>query len=102
MVFQRRTSTTTVTPGQEIEYSIKILNEGTENINNAQIKIQLPYTATFVNGSQNGVINFSPIPTQIIFILIQTIIHQVLLFGTLEHYLFSNSYNSLRRIKNIK
>lgn len=29
------TSTTTVTPGQEIEYSIKILNEGTENINNA-------------------------------------------------------------------
>lgn len=57
------TSTTTVTPGQEIEYSIKILNEGTENINNAQIKIQLPYTATFVNGSQNGVINFSPLPT---------------------------------------
>ena len=32
-------------------------------INNAQIKIQLPYTATFVNGSQNGVINFSPLPT---------------------------------------
>ena len=56
-------STTTVTPGQEIEYSIKILNEGTENINNAQIKIQLPYTATFVNGSQNGVVNFSPLPT---------------------------------------
>ena len=42
------TSTTTVTPGQEIEYSIKILNEGTESINNAQIKIQLPYTTTFV------------------------------------------------------
>ena len=57
------TSTTTVTPGQEIEYSIKLLNEGTENINNAQIKIQLPYTATFVNGSQSGIINFSPLPT---------------------------------------
>ena len=57
------TSTTTVTPGQEIEYSIKILNEGTESINNAQIKIQLPYTTTFVNGSQSGIINFSPLPT---------------------------------------
>ncbi|MQP24131.1 hypothetical protein GFJ94_03525, partial [Flavobacterium sp. LMO8] len=57
------TSTTTVTPGQEIEYSIKILNEGTENINNAQIKIQLPYSTTFVNGSQSGIINFSPLPT---------------------------------------
>ncbi|MEL1249016.1 hypothetical protein, partial [Flavobacterium helocola] len=57
------TSTTTVTPGQEIEYSIKILNEGTESINNTQIKIQLPYTTTFVNGSQSGIINFSPLPT---------------------------------------
>ncbi|OYX14441.1 MAG: hypothetical protein B7Z16_14465, partial [Algoriphagus sp. 32-45-6] len=57
------TSTTTVSPGEEIEYSIKILNEGTDAINNAQVRIEIPYMATFVNGSQSGIINFSPLPT---------------------------------------
>ena len=57
------TSTTTVLPGEEIEYSIKILNKGTDAINNTQIRIEIPYMSTFVNGSQSGTINFSPLPT---------------------------------------
>lgn len=57
------TSTTTVAPGEEIEYSIKILNEGTDVINNTRIVIDIPYMASFVNGSQLGTINFSPLPT---------------------------------------
>ncbi|NHM05254.1 hypothetical protein, partial [Flavobacterium celericrescens] len=60
---QPPSSSLTVLPGEEIEYSIKILNEGTEAINNAQIKIAIPYIANFVNGSQVGTINFSPLPT---------------------------------------
>ncbi len=40
------TNTATVLPGQVIEYSIKLLNEGTEAINNAIIKIDIPYMAT--------------------------------------------------------
>ena len=56
-------SNLTVLPGEEVEYSIKILNEGTEAINNAKLKIEIPYTANFVSGSEIGTINFSPLPT---------------------------------------
>ena len=56
-------NTSTVLPGQVIEYSIKLLNEGTEPINNAIVKIDIPYMATYVNGSATKSINFTPSPT---------------------------------------
>ena len=56
------TSSLTVEPGEEIEYSIKILNEGTEPVVNTQVKIQMPYNVEFVAGSESGLINFIPLP----------------------------------------
>jgi len=53
----------TVLPGQEIEFKIKVLNEGSEAINNATVEIPVPFTATYVNGSASGNILFSPAPT---------------------------------------
>ncbi|WP_286914034.1 hypothetical protein, partial [Flavobacterium sp. UBA4197] len=52
-----------VLPGQEIEYKIKVQNQGTEAINNAVVKIPIPFTTTYVAGSANGTILFSPAPT---------------------------------------
>ncbi|MFD2907740.1 gliding motility-associated C-terminal domain-containing protein [Flavobacterium ardleyense] len=57
------TGITSVTPGQELEYSIKIVNQGTEAVNNTKIKIDIPYMATYVNGSAVKTINFSPLPS---------------------------------------
>ena len=52
----------TALPGEELEYSIKILNEGTEPVANTKIKIEVPFPTTFVNGSESGIINFAPLP----------------------------------------
>ena len=57
-----------VTPGQELEYKIKILNKGTEAINNAKIKIPIPYAANYTNGSATKIINFgAPTPNNLYF-----------------------------------
>jgi len=53
----------TVLPGQEIEFKIKVLNEGSEAINNATVEIPVPFTASYVNGSASGNILFSPAPS---------------------------------------
>ncbi|WP_430400636.1 gliding motility-associated C-terminal domain-containing protein [Flavobacterium sp.] len=53
----------TALPGEELEYSIKILNEGTEPVANTKIKIEIPYPTSFVSGSESGTINFIPLPT---------------------------------------
>nr|MCU0351612.1 hypothetical protein [Flavobacterium sp.] len=52
-----------VTPGQEIEYSIKIYNEGSEEINNTQIKIDIPYLADYVPNSSQISVTFAPSPS---------------------------------------
>ena len=52
----------TALPGEELEYSIKILNEGTEPVANTKIKIEIPYPTSFVSGSESGTINFIPLP----------------------------------------
>ncbi|UUC44502.1 HYR-like domain-containing protein [Flavobacterium cerinum] len=53
----------TAQPGQEIVYKIKVLNEGSEAINNATLEIPVPFTASYVNGSASGAVFFSPAPT---------------------------------------
>jgi gliding motility-associated-like protein/uncharacterized repeat protein (TIGR01451 family) len=45
------TENPTVTPGQEIEYTLEIRNLGTEAIENGKVIIPIPYTATFVSAS---------------------------------------------------
>lgn len=48
-----------VLPGNEIEYTVEIKNEGTEAINNALVKIPIPYNATFVSASKTDYLGTS-------------------------------------------
>ncbi|MDD2985877.1 hypothetical protein, partial [Flavobacterium sp.] len=52
-----------VQPGQEVEFGIDIKNLGTEAVNNYKLIVPIPYTASFVPGSLNSSILFSPNPT---------------------------------------
>lgn len=52
------TSSPSVLPGEELGYSLDILNLGNEAITNGQIIVPIPYNATFVNASGNYL--FSP------------------------------------------
>ena len=40
-----------VLPGQEIEFTLEIQNAGSEAVNNAQVRIPIPYTAEYVSSS---------------------------------------------------
>lgn len=53
----------TVLPGQDIEYVVKIFNEGTEAVDSSRFVIPIPYTTSYVNGSAVGTINFTPTPS---------------------------------------
>ncbi len=57
------TGSYTVLPGQELGYKVQVKNRGTEAIQNSKLVIPIPYNATFVNGSLNKTINFTPAPT---------------------------------------
>ena len=59
-------TTPTVVPGQEVVYKISIYNKGTEGVNNAQVVIPMPYTATSLAGVSNNVY-FSPAINSIAF-----------------------------------
>ena len=50
-------------PGQEVEFGINIKNLGTEAVNNFKLVIPIPFTSTYVPGSLNTSIFFSPDPT---------------------------------------
>ncbi len=50
-------------PGEEIEFEVEIRNLGTEPVDNFTIAIPIPYTSTFVNGSEDVTVFFSPLPT---------------------------------------
>uniref|UniRef100_UPI00227C1AC1 hypothetical protein n=1 Tax=Algoriphagus sp. PAP.12 TaxID=2996678 RepID=UPI00227C1AC1 len=50
--------TPTVLPGGVLEYQVEIRNQGTEAVNDVQIVIPLPYTASFEDATD--LINFSP------------------------------------------
>jgi len=50
-------------PAQEIEYEVEIRNLGTEPVNNFIISIPVPYTSTFVAGSEDLSVFFAPLPT---------------------------------------
>ncbi len=50
-------------PGQEVEFGVDIKNLGTEAVNNYRLVIPIPFTSTFVPGSLNSSIFFSPNPT---------------------------------------
>ncbi len=53
----------TVLPGQELGYKVQIKNRGTEAVQNSKLVIPIPYNATFVLGSLNKTINFTPDPS---------------------------------------
>ncbi|HQX03939.1 MAG TPA: hypothetical protein PKZ44_07460, partial [Flavobacterium sp.] len=50
-------------PGQEVEFGIDIKNLGTEAVNDYRLVIPIPFTSTYVPGSLNTSIFFSPDPT---------------------------------------
>ena len=50
-------------PGQEVEFGVEIKNLGTEAVNNYKLVIPIPFTSTFVPGSLNSSIFFTPNPT---------------------------------------
>ncbi|HEY0046710.1 MAG TPA: hypothetical protein VGB44_08365, partial [Flavobacterium sp.] len=52
-----------VTPGQEITYTVQIKNLGTEALNNSQISIPIPYNTTYVAGSASTAIFYTPAPS---------------------------------------
>ncbi|PBJ09049.1 gliding motility-associated C-terminal domain-containing protein [Flavobacterium sp. ACN6] len=52
-----------VLPGQELGYKIQIKNRGSEAVQNSKIVIPIPYNASFVIGSLEKTINFTPAPT---------------------------------------
>ena len=55
--------TLSVLPEQEIEYKIKIYNNGTEAINNAVLHIPIPFMTKYIEGSGSNTIFFNPLPT---------------------------------------
>ncbi|MTK53028.1 hypothetical protein, partial [Paludibacter sp.] len=59
-------TTPTVVPGQDVVYKISIYNKGTEGVNNAQVVIPMPYTATSLASVSNNVY-FSPAINSIVF-----------------------------------
>ncbi|RAR51168.1 hypothetical protein B0I10_101344, partial [Flavobacterium lacus] len=50
-------------PGQEVEFGVDIKNLGTEAVNNYKLVIPIPFTSTFVPGSLNSSILFTPNPS---------------------------------------
>lgn len=59
-----------VLPGQEIDVNVAIRNREIESISDYKLIVPMPYNATFVQGSQQGVINYqssAPNPGQIIY-----------------------------------
>ncbi|MEZ4923352.1 MAG: HYR domain-containing protein [Crocinitomicaceae bacterium] len=52
-----------VQPGEVIQYSVQIKNQGTEPIDNAVFVVPIPYTTTYVPASINTQVNFAPLPS---------------------------------------
>ncbi|MCA0383362.1 MAG: T9SS type A sorting domain-containing protein [Bacteroidetes bacterium] len=57
------TGTLSVKPGEEVEYKVDIKNMGTEAVNNYKLVIPIPYNTTFVPGSIQQNVYFTPAPT---------------------------------------
>jgi gliding motility-associated-like protein/uncharacterized repeat protein (TIGR01451 family) len=55
--------TITVEPGETIQYSVEIKNQGTEPIDNVFFVVPIPYTTSYVPASISTQVNFTPLPT---------------------------------------
>ena len=56
-------TTSTVEPGENIVYKVKLRNPGTEGIQNTKVQIPIPYNAKYVSGSALSQMFISPTPT---------------------------------------